>query len=272
MFFRDLITPYEVIHEMKGVEGTSDDALMLKFVRDVSAQIKTYADREFVPRIQTRYFDALANVNGLTFTFDRDLLAATTITNGDALTVSATAYVTEPRNDSPYYAIKLKASAGLTWNYEQDPENALSIAGVWGYHTEYADAWVNVTTVATTADASGSASMTVTDEGIQTGQLLKIDDEFIYVGAVQGKTLNTLSRGANGSTAAAHASGATVYAWQPMYEVRELAREGAAALYRLRANPLAEAYVSADGTTFQTPRDIGVWLHKRVVALGLRRN
>jgi hypothetical protein len=63
-----------------------------------------------------------------------------------------------------------------------------------------------------------------------------------------------------------------VYAWQPMYEVRELAREGAAALYRLRGNPLAETFVASDGTTFVTPKDVGAWLHKRVVALGLRRN
>jgi hypothetical protein len=57
-----------------------------------------------------------------------------------------------------------------------------------------------------------------------------------------------------------------------MYEVRELAREGAAALYRLRGNPLAEAYVSADGAQFSTPKDVGIWLRKRVVELGLRRN
>jgi hypothetical protein len=272
-FYNTLITPYEVIHEMKDVQGTSDDALMLKFVNDVSAQIARYADRHFVPRIQTRYFDAIENVRGYTLMFDADLLAATTITNGDATTVSASSYVTEPRNDTPYYGLKLKASAGLSWTWQTDHENALSVLGVWGYHNEYADAWVQVTTLAATVDSTSATSMTLTDaDAVRAGQLIKIDSEFINVGADNGTTISGLGRGANGSTAAVHSIAAAVYAWQPVYEVRELAREGAAALYRLRANPLAESYVAQDGTQFVTPKDVGIWLRKRVVELGVKRN
>lgn len=269
-YHNDLITPFDVLHEFQSVTGTSDDALMLKLTRDVSAQIARYADREFVPRIQTRYFDAIADVDGRKFTFDLDLLEATTVTNGDALTVSATAYVTEPRNDTPYHAITLKASAGLVWTYEQDPENALSLLGVWGYHTEYADAWVRAMDTSASASESGDVSVTGT---LYAGQLAKIDDEIIYVTTQSTSAgVTGCERGANGSTAAGHVGDAGVYVWQPEFIVRELAREGAAALYRLRGNPLAEAYVAADGTTFTTPKDVGKWLEKRVIELGLRRN
>lgn len=274
MFFNELVTANEVRSEYQSIVATTDDALFLKLIRDVSQQIARYADREFVPRIQTRTYDAIADVADLTLTLDKDLLAATTITNGDATTVSATSYVTEPRNDTPYYALRLKSSAGLSWTYQSDSENAISVAGVWGYHTEYADAWIDTgATLAAAISSTSATTFTCTTGLIKAGMLLKIDSEYLYASSVSTSSSDTVtvSRGANGSTAATHLISTAISMWQPMYMVRELAREGVAGLYRLRANPLAEAYVSPDGTQFQTPRDVSKYLQKRVVELGLRR-
>lgn len=271
-FHNLLVSVNEVRSEYQDIDATTDDALFLKLVRDVSGQIAQYADRHFVPRIQTRYFDGRADVDGLTLTLDSDLLAATTITNGDTTTVSATSYVTEPRNETPYQVLRLKASAGLTWTYQDDPENAISIAGVWGYHDEYADAWVSTTTTAATCDASGT-SLTVGASTLFAGQLCKLDDEFVLVttdSSTAGVTV--VERGANGSTAAVHEAGVAVSVWTPIYVIRELAREGVAALYRLRGNPLADTFVALDGTTFTTPKDVSKFLERRVKELGLRRN
>ena len=83
----------------------------------------------------TRKFDAVADVDGAALYFDKEICAITTVTNGNAVEVTATEYVTEPRNETPYYAIKILNSSNKDWTYTNDPENAISVAGAWAYST-----------------------------------------------------------------------------------------------------------------------------------------
>jgi hypothetical protein len=62
-----------------------------------------------------------------------DLCQITTVTNGDGTTVAASAYVTNPRNETPWYGLRFKLNSGLYWTFDADPENAISIAGRWAY-------------------------------------------------------------------------------------------------------------------------------------------
>jgi hypothetical protein len=62
-----------------------------------------------------------------------DLCQITTVTNGDDTTVAASAYVTNPRNETPWYGLRFKLNSGLYWTFDQDPENAISITGRWAY-------------------------------------------------------------------------------------------------------------------------------------------
>ena len=275
MFFNELVTANDVRSEYQSIVATTDDALFLKLIRDVSHQIHIYADRHFVPRIQTRSFDYARDVQGRVLTLDRDLLAVTTLTNGDSNTVASTKYVFEPRNEPPYYAIRLLGSAGVAWTYTNDVENAITLAGVWGYHTEYADAWSDTAaTLAAAITTTSATTFTCTTGLIKAGMLLKIDSEYLYTSSVSTGASDTVtvSRAANGSTAATHLISTAISVWAPIYAVRELAREGVAGLYRLRANPLAETFVAPDGTTFVTPRDVSMYLEKRIEELGLKRN
>jgi hypothetical protein len=41
--------------------------------------------------------------------------------------------VTEPRNEPPYWAIRIKANHGAGWTYADTPENAISVMGRWAY-------------------------------------------------------------------------------------------------------------------------------------------
>lgn len=82
-----------------------------------------------------RRFDAVRDVRSDTLFLDEDLCEITSVTNGDGVTVSASEYVTEPRNVTPYSAIKLKASSGKAWTYVDDPENAIQVNGKWAYST-----------------------------------------------------------------------------------------------------------------------------------------
>lgn len=272
MFFNELVTVYEVRSKYSGITGDKDDAMILDFIREISAQIQRGTDRSFVPRIETRRYDPTRDCRGNRLVLDRDYLAFTTITNGDGNVVTSTQYVTEPRNNSPYWAIQLLGSTGLTWQYQTDPENAISILGVTGYHLEYADAWLAVDTLGGNISTTTETSLTLTTaDSVRAGQLVQIDGEYLYIGAVSGTSVSRAARGANGSTAAAHTSGTVISVWQPDYRVRELAREAVTGLFRLKNNPMAESYTADDGTTFVTPKDVSAYVEKRMRAWGLVR-
>lgn len=129
------------LRDYLGVSSTTDDALLNSFILAAKRIIDDNTGRTFeASSDSTRYFDAIQDVQGSTLYLGHyDLCAITTITNGDGTTLNTDHYVTEPRNGTPYYAIKLKASAGKSWVYMTDPENAISITGRWAYSTTAPD-------------------------------------------------------------------------------------------------------------------------------------
>lgn len=124
------------IKEYLGISASSDDSLLTDMLTRAQAIIEAGTGRLFEASSHTqRFFDALADVEGLTLFLDHDLAALNTITNGDAgaTTITSAQYVTEPRNETPFYAIRLLESAGVSWAYAADPENAITISGKWAY-------------------------------------------------------------------------------------------------------------------------------------------
>ena len=109
-----------------GATDSDDDALLTDCITRAEAVID---------RATKRTFDAQQDVAGRTLYLDADLCAITSITNGDGAAITALQVVSEPRNHAPYYALTLKASAGLAWTYETDPEDAISVIGRWAYST-----------------------------------------------------------------------------------------------------------------------------------------
>jgi len=94
------------------------------------------AGRRFeVTADSTRRFDAVADIDqGLRrLWLDDDLCQITSITNGDGVVISASQYVTNPRNETPWYAITLKLSSDYVWTYDDSPESSIVIVGRWGY-------------------------------------------------------------------------------------------------------------------------------------------
>lgn len=113
---------------------TGDDALLTLLIAASQQAIDLYYHRTFEAASDTtRYFDAIEDVSGKRLNLDRDLCAITTVTNGNSVVVSGSNYTTFPRNETPYYALQLKGSSGLSWQYTSDPENAISVLGRWTY-------------------------------------------------------------------------------------------------------------------------------------------
>ena len=128
----------EELKEYLGVTGATDDAMLLTLLAASQRTIDSYCARTFEATADTvRTFDSQRDVDGYTLTVDSDLCAITSIVNGDGTTISNSHYVTEPRNETPYYAIRLKASAGKVWTstVSGDSENAITVTGKWAYST-----------------------------------------------------------------------------------------------------------------------------------------
>jgi len=126
------------LKEYLGVTGATDDAMLLTLLAAAQRTIDSYCARTFEATADTvRTFDSQRDVDGYTLTVDSDLCAITSIVNGDGTTISNSHYVTEPRNETPYYAIRLKASAGNVWTstVSGDSENAITVTGKWAYST-----------------------------------------------------------------------------------------------------------------------------------------
>lgn len=124
-----------------GIANGTDDVLLIELLDRATAAIDTYTRRKFKADTNTtRVFDATPpNINGPVLYFDRDCAAIATVTNGDGVVVSASEYVTMPRNEAPYYGIKLKDSSNKAWTYSTDWENAISVSAKWGYSVEPPD-------------------------------------------------------------------------------------------------------------------------------------
>lgn len=133
---------YASLTELKLYRGiptstTADDAILSACLTRAQAQIDAYCDRTFeATATATRYYDAVRDVSadGRTLYLDADLCSITLITNGTGTAV--TKYVTTPANGTPYREIRLKGSAGESFTYSDDPENAISICGRWAYSTK----------------------------------------------------------------------------------------------------------------------------------------
>lgn len=119
-----------------GISGSGDDTLIDSLVIRAQQVIDTYCNRTFeAAENSNRYFDAYADVESKTLYLDADLCSINSITNGDGVTVTTSEYVTEPRNDAPFYAITLKPSSAKSWepNSDGDSENAITISGKWAW-------------------------------------------------------------------------------------------------------------------------------------------
>ena len=118
------------------ISGPGHDTRLELLVPQAQAAIDRYCNRTFEASADsTRYFDAVRDVSDdfRTLYLDEDLCSITSVTNGDSTSVTGASYVTEPRNRTPYYALRLKDSATVSWTYDTTPENAISITGKWAF-------------------------------------------------------------------------------------------------------------------------------------------
>lgn len=225
-----------------GSNATNDDKV-LALARAATAFVdRAFQQRRpyFFPYNETRQF----RVNGYhvnsydnTFTFKDNLLALTSLSVGGQ---SVSAVEAWPTIETPYHMLRLTNSSDGWQSYcgSDNSPNFATVAGIWGMHRDYANAWLQVDTLAGSFIASASATtFTVSDvDGydayyrlprLSAGQLIKVEDEYMEVTHTDTVTNTvTVRRGIHGTAAAVHNSALPVYVWQVEDTIRnEVARQ-----------------------------------------------
>ena len=215
--------------------GWTRDAVAIRRILEASSRrIDDYCGGgSFGPQTQTRYYDIgfgnlrntpqyLATVNSDDLANDTEavsvipldnwLVSTTTVTSYGATDRATSETLTEgyandfflvPYNTSPKTMLKLNEDTAKGFDSGQQ---TLSILGAWGYTAD--------TISVTTSDAIGTTTATsasvTSASNLGPAQTILIDSEQLYITAISGNTL-TVERGVNGSTAATHSGGASLY-------------------------------------------------------------
>lgn len=199
----------------QGANRTNDDALMRAAER-ASRLIDDEAQRHFYyADAQTRYYPAIArpeHVSSRELWLPDDLLAVTTLKvdrEGDGtygLTLAAgTDYQLYPPNAAPYLRVDLVSGGQLgAWPVAA---RGVQIVGRFGYSADLAAAG---TLAALIADGTTTTITLTAGHDVSPGDTLVIEAEQLDVRALSAANEATVTRGVNGSTAAAHSNGVAV--------------------------------------------------------------
>ena len=235
---------YATIADLKGVLGistTTDDTVMRKELEAASRAEDRYTNRYFYVQSATKYF------NGANVLWIPDLLSITTLKtdeDGDATfenTFATTDYIKygaggdDALNLFPYIRIEISEDSDYG-AFATGVKKGVEIAGTWGYGDGISATPYIVDTTLTAAISSTTATTcTVTSvANLDAGNTILIDSEQMYVYSYSTLTL-TVERGVNGTTAATHDNGTSLYIYQYPADVRQACIDLGVAFYQLRA-------------------------------------
>jgi hypothetical protein len=237
-----------------------DDAVLESLIEGASRLIDDLTGRKYYPRVETHYFSHPENTESRLLFFDDDLLAVSSVLNGDD--VAITAYNLLPKNVSPKYGLLLKETSGVSWQLDSsgNSEFVIEVSGTWGFHSAYATQALKTGSTLNEGGTLNATDLTFTvtaGSPFEKGNLILAGTEWMCIKGVVGEDLTVIQRGENGSTAATHADGSTIYIWQYEQDIKLACLYIAMSADKRRAgeNLSAVATVTNGGVVI-TPRDI----------------
>lgn len=272
-----MINPYCTLEELKAWGTTRgqaasidamDDAVMESIIEGVSRQIDQYCARTFYPRYETHYLTVPYGQNDNSILFlDDDLLTVVTLTNGNGVAIASTEYSLKPKNISPAYALQMISTSAYIWEPTTAGayENAIALAGWWGFHNRYTQrAFVSGGTLgAAMADTTTKSCTLTAGHTVKPGDIIRIDSELFNVTAVTATTATFYQRGDNGTAAATHLINSIVYVWQTIPEIKQAVLQTALNIYAGRSgqSSAGQITVTASGVIIR-PADIPAMVQK----------
>jgi hypothetical protein len=260
-----LVTPLVLLSEVRGdlnVTSTTDtDNRVRNLIMEESEHLQRVCKRRFDHRVATiKHTPRLLQyggdlLNSLDLALRHDLVSVTAITNGDSATISS-GYTLEPDSNEVKSVIHLDSLGAVSWTNSNDPRNAISATGVWGYGGQFE---ATSYTVSSGLAADAAATSFVSSSALETGMVLKIESEYLYVSSTSGTT-TTVERGYNGSTAATHANATAISRFKPNALVQRLVKRLVAWRLEQVKSPLFGSAVVGDVifpvATDSMPKDV----------------
>jgi len=213
---------------------TSDANAIRRILEAASRRIDDYCGGgTFGPQTQTRYYDignnalrqssqyqtisvtddlVTTNSSSGVVPLDGWFISPTTVTAYGATDRSTSETLTEghandfflmPYNFSPKTILKLNEDTTKGLDAGQQ---TLSILGAWGYTADT----VSVTTSDAISSTTATSASVTSASALGPAQAILVDSEQLYITSISGNTL-TVERGVNGTTAATHSGGASLY-------------------------------------------------------------
>ena len=175
----------------------------------------------------------------------------------------------------------MDSSAGCTLNFSGTPQQATHVLGIWGYHEDWGNAWLDTGTSLANAYTASTASLTLAGAGsvgvgasdiygeyprISVGTLLKIDNEYFYAlgGATSGNGTPLVMPYANGTTGASHAASTIIYKFQPEGDIEWAAMRLTAWLYGQKDTPYQEKTANFQIGVLSIPTGIATDVKDRI--------
>lgn len=131
---------YQTVANLKVYLGipsatTTDDTLLTTLLANAQSIIENYTRRVFeCAEESTVTHDAITDTDHRSrqiLYLRGDVCEISEVVNGDGDTI--TDYVTLPRSETPYFAIRLLRSAYTAWTYITDQEDSIEVTGLWAY-------------------------------------------------------------------------------------------------------------------------------------------
>lgn len=216
---------------------TSENPRLLTALQAASAAIERHTGRTLQP-YQTTIAHTVDLFDAQTLLLTDDLLMLQSITNGDGMSIALSDVLQV--EDSV-----LRLTNGAYFAYNETPQDAISVTGIWGYHPRGYAGWDSAAwadsgdTVQDTPLSASATTLTVSDADagtparFQVGQLLRLADEYLRVIAVDSTSNQlTVQRGVQGTAASSHLASTPIEIYQTPPEIVQLTLRWALWFYR----------------------------------------
>lgn len=213
------------------------------YIREVVPQVSSFIEgetgRSLTPYKETKtlYFADLARQGDYDprrrlLTLPEDLLVVSSIT-WISVVLSATDYrlVTDDRGSA--WAITFNPSTSLDWSSEFN--DGIIIDAIWGYHDSLGQMWTTVDASITIADGTTATVTVAASSSYEVWQYVRIEAEYMQITNLPSATTLTVTRGVNGTTAAAHTAQA-LQTYMPVKDIRMAATRLGAFMYQKRSD------------------------------------
>ncbi len=124
-----------------GASGAGDDTLIGWLLDGVIAWVEAWCGHDFVAqaaqtvKVMPEYPNILGRSRKKLLIRDFDLMAVTSVTNGDGVSVASGDYTLLPLSGPPYFMIELTPGSGKYWWRGWDGEGVVTIVGTTGQST-----------------------------------------------------------------------------------------------------------------------------------------